>query len=85
MDSNIYFMIFDVSEIDKINFNQVIQTSEYSTRKSIDELKTFVKWENIDIPSSILNLTTKQGPYNYIEMLEILATSEWSPPFPPVN
>ncbi len=80
MDSNIFFMIFNVSELNKIDFEQVKETSIDTVRKSIDGVKTFVKWEEQPVPSSVQNLTTKQGPYNYNEMLEILNTSEWKLP-----
>jgi len=70
------FMIFNVSEIDKIDFTQVHETSADTVRKSIDETLTFVKWEG-EIPSSVLSLTTSEGPYTYDEILEILNTPEW--------
>jgi len=71
------FMIFNVSELSQINFNEVFETSEETVRKSIDETKTFVKWDG-DIPSSVSSLTTKEGPYTYEEILTILSTPEWS-------
>ena len=76
------FMIFEVSELDQIDFNEVFETSIDTVRKSVDETKTFVKWDGTTIPSSVAALTTKEGPYTYNEMLEILATPEWSDPNP---
>jgi hypothetical protein len=73
------FMIFDVSELDKIDFTQVEETSIDTVRKSIDEIKTFVKWDG-DTPSFIQDLITKQGPYTYDEILTILSTEEWTSP-----
>jgi hypothetical protein len=71
-------MIFSVTELDQIDFTQVYETSIDTVRKSVDETKTFVKWDGETIPTSVENLTTKEGPYNYEEILEILSTSEWS-------
>jgi hypothetical protein len=71
-------MIFNVSELSQIDFTQVLETSSETVRKSIDETKTFVKWNGSEMPSSVQSLTTKQGPYTYDEMLTILATEEWS-------
>jgi hypothetical protein len=71
------FMIFSVTELDKIDFAQVIETSLDTVRKSIDGALTFVKWDG-ETPSSVLNLTTKQGPYTYGEILNILAGPEWT-------
>jgi hypothetical protein len=76
------FMIFEVSELDQIDFNQVLETSIDTVRKSVDETETFVKWDGSTIPSSVAGLTTKEGPYTYDEMLEILATPEWTDPNP---
>lgn len=77
------FMIFNVSELNQIDFSQVCETSIDTVRKSVDETKTFVKW-NGTIPDCVDNLTTKEGPYTYGEILAILSTTEWSKPFPPV-
>jgi hypothetical protein len=76
------FMIFNVSELPQIDFTQVLETSIDTVRKSIDQTKTFVKWDGTIIPSSVDSLTTKEGPYTYEEMLTILATPEWTDPNP---
>jgi hypothetical protein len=76
-----YFMIFAVSELNQIDFNYVLETDINTVRKSVDKLKTFVKWDG-DIPECVANLTTKEGPYTYEEMLDILATPEWTDPNP---
>lgn len=73
------FMIFSTTELDQIDFTQVHETSIDTVRKSVDETLTFVKWDG-DIPSSVATLTTKQGPYTYTEMLDILAGPEWTTP-----
>lgn len=72
------FMIFNTSELDNIDFEQVLETSAETVRKSLDGNLTFVKWDGETIPSSVANLTTKNGPYSYEEMLEILNGPEWS-------
>ena len=77
------FMIFNLSELFKINFNEVLETDSNTVRKSVDETKTFVKWDGPDIPLSVLSLSTKEGPYTYDEMIQILATPEWTDPNPP--
>jgi hypothetical protein len=74
-------MIFNVSELNQIDFTQVHETSQDTVRKSVDETKTFVKWDG-ETPSSIASLTTKEGPYTYEEILNILATEEWTDPNP---
>jgi hypothetical protein len=76
------FMIFNVSELPNVDFTQVLETSIDTVRKSVDETKTFVKWDGEAIPSSVEVLTTKEGPYTYDEILEILSTEEWTDPNP---
>jgi hypothetical protein len=73
------FMIFNVSELTNIDFNQVLETSSDTVRKSVDGTKTFVKWEGTT-PTCVSNLTTKEGPYTYGEILTILSTSTWTDP-----
>lgn len=73
------FMIFNVSELNQIDFTKVLETSTETVRKSVDETKTFVKWEGT-MPDCVSNLTTKEGPYTYEQILVILSTPEWSSP-----
>jgi hypothetical protein len=79
--TNRQFMIFNVSELNQINFTEVLETSSETVRRSVDGTKTFVKWEG-DQPLFISTLTTKEGPYTYSEILSILATPEWTDPNP---
>lgn len=72
------FMIFNVSELPSINFNEVLETSAETVRKSVDGTRTFVKWDGESVPECVTNLTTKEGPYTYNEIIEIMSTSEWS-------
>ena len=78
------FMIFLVTELDKINFDQVLETSADTVRRSVDGTKTFVKWDN-EMPSCVNDITNKEGPYTYTEMLEILSGEEWTQPMEDMN
>ena len=73
------FAIFSLTEIDKIDFTQVLETSADTLRKSVDESKTFVKWDG-EQPEFVSELTTFEGPYTYTEILDILSTPEWTAP-----
>ena len=79
------YIIFNVSEIDQIDFNQVLETSAETLRKSVDGNLTFVKYIDEEIPSSVAALTTKQGPYTQTQILEILSTPEWTPIAPEIR
>ena len=77
------FMIFNVSELGQIDFSTVLETSAETVRKSVDETKTFVKYD-MPMPSSVASLTSKSQEYTYDEILTILATPEWTDPNPPM-
>lgn len=75
--NNRQFMVFNISEITNINFDEVLETSIETIRKSVDGSKIFVKWDGDKIPNSVDSLTTKEGPYTYDEILKVLETPEW--------
>ena len=77
-------MIFNVSELNQIDFSTVLETSAETVRKSVNQTKTFVKWDGDIIPQCVQNLTKKEGPYTYDEILVILSTPEWTDPKPMV-
>ena len=70
------FIIFNINEVNKIEFAEVLETSINTVRKSIDGTKTFVKWDTSEYPTFISSLTNPEGPYTYEEILEILNNSE---------
>jgi len=73
------YVIFNVNELDKINFDEVQETSIDTVRKSKDKTLTFVKYDVDIMPVSVSNLETKQGPYSFDEIKEILLADEWKP------
>ena len=73
------YVIFDCSELPSVNFSEVMETSADTVRKSVDQTKTFVKYEGAQ-PASVAALTTKSQEYTHEEILAILATSEWTAP-----
>lgn len=74
------YLIFNLSEIDLIDFNQVMENSPETIRKSLNNAKSFVKWEGSKMPSSLNGLQTKEGPYSHSEMVKIMTSREWSNP-----
>jgi hypothetical protein len=78
MFENRKYLIFNMSEIDIINFSSVLETSVDTIRKSVDETLTFVKWDG-STPSFVSNLSTSQGPYTHTEILSVLSTETWAP------
>jgi hypothetical protein len=75
-DMDINYIIFDVSELNLIDFGQVIEHSPETLRYSIDGTKTFIKWIGNE-PTFISSLMTKSTIYNNEDMMTILHTDEW--------
>jgi len=73
------FVIFNVSELGDVDFNQVYETSALTVRKSVDETLTFVKYD-LPQPPSVQALSTKSQEYTYEEILSILETPTWTDP-----
>jgi hypothetical protein len=76
------YLIIDAVEIAIVDFDDVRESSPQTLRFSVDQTKTIIKWDG-DTPACIANLTTAEGPYTNEEILAILATEEWTPPFNP--
>ena len=76
MYENRQYAIFSLTEIDKIDFSQVCETSAETIRKNVAETKSFIKWDG-DQPEFVNTLETLEGPYTYTEILEILSGEEW--------
>lgn len=72
------FVIFSVTEVPLVNFDEVYETSPETLRESIDGTLTFVKYD-LPAPSSVVSLTTKSQEYTLEEILVILNSSEWNP------
>ena len=63
MYDNRNYLIIPVSEVSKVDFSQVCETSPETLRKSVDETKTFVKWDQAPYnpePYQITNAETNQ-------------------------
>ena len=87
------YLIIPVAEVSKIDFNQVCETSAETLRKSVDQSKTFVKWDGEAIPQFVVtdefgdsisypitDIVGCEGPYSYEEILQILSGPEWTAP-----
>ena len=71
-----HYVIIPYSEVNTIDFNQVLETDVNTVRKSLDGTKTFVKYED-DMPSSVTAVEGKSQEYSHSEILEILVTDDW--------
>ena len=71
-----------MTEVGLVDFNEVLETSEETLRLSVDNLQTVIKWDGGE-PSFVSTLSSYDGPYTHTEILDILATPEWTDPNPP--
>lgn len=73
------YVIIPATEINNINFSEVLETSAETCRLSTDRTKTIVKYEGAQ-PPTVAALSTKSQEYTHEEILAILATPEWTAP-----
>ena len=78
MFENRNYLIFNMSQVDSVDFSAVLETSADTLRLSVDETKSFVKWDG-ETPSFVSDLTNTEGPYSHSQILEILAGEDWTP------
>lgn len=79
--------------VTSVNFSKVLQTSKDTLRYSLDNTKTFIKYDSVRQPNFLSSITCfcidcgcsedmwcMQGitEYNHSEILTILQTNEWS-------
>lgn len=80
MENSKLYCIINVDDIDKINFNDVIETCPESLRLSVDGTKTFVKYreEQPDCLFSIAGNLMGLHEYTHEEFLGVLKGPEWT-------
>ena len=76
---NRHYVVFDLSEVDTIDFSEVMETSADTLRKNLANTQSFVKYES-DMPASITALNTRSQEYTHAEILALLAGEEWTDP-----
>jgi len=79
MYENREYLIIPATEVPKVDFSLVCETSAETLRYSVDETKTFIKWDG-EAPAFVADLVGTEGPYTYTEILDILSTPEWTAP-----
>lgn len=80
MVSDLTYVIFSSNEVDKIDFNEVMETSLNTLRYSLDGTLTFVKWNTVSVPVCVEQLQTRSQYYNHDQMLQHLSTDVWYDP-----
>jgi hypothetical protein len=71
------YVIFNVEELNKVDFTKVMEDSADTVRISPDRLKAVVAWHG-DEPNFVAELETKEGVYNKEQVLPILRNEYWN-------
>ena len=79
MFDNRKYVIIPATEINNVNFTEVLETSVETCRYSVDKSKTFVKYEG-EMPESVAAIEGKSAEYSHSEILDILSGEEWTAP-----
>jgi hypothetical protein len=67
------YVIINSSDLDTVDFDQILETSSDTLSYSLDGTKTFVKFDG-DTPSFLIG----EPQYTQEEILTILSGPEWS-------
>jgi hypothetical protein len=76
---NRHYVVFDLTEVDIIDFSEVMETSADTLRNNLANAQSFVKYEG-DMPASVTALTTKSQEYTHEEILALLSGTDWTDP-----
>ena len=71
------YVIFNIEELNKVDFTKVMEDSADTVRISPDRLKAVVAWYD-DEPEFVATLETKEGVYSKEEVLPILRSDYWN-------
>ena len=74
-----HYVVFNLTEVDTIDFSEVMETSADTLRKNLANTQSFVKYEG-DMPPSVAALTTRSQEYTHEEILTLLAGTDWTDP-----
>lgn len=79
MNHDLRYVIFNITELDNIDFSQVLTTSAETVRINIANTQTFVKYEG-EMPSSVVALSSRSIEYSHEEMKIITNGDDWTDP-----
>lgn len=74
-----HYVVFDLTEVDTIDFSEVMETSADTLRKNLANTQSFVKYKGA-MPASVTALTTRSQEYTHEEILALLGGADWTDP-----
>ena len=83
MSNHNTYAVIELTEIDKIDFTQVGESSVFTVRKSLDDTQFVIKWLEGYIPTFITDgSVVPLSEMNHEAALILMATEAWSEPIP---
>jgi hypothetical protein len=77
------YAVINLTDIDKIDFQQIGETSAFTIRKSLDDTQFVIKWKDGYTPTFITDgSVVPVETYNHADILELMSTPAWSEPIP---
>ena len=70
------YVVIDASDLDNVDFNEVLETGKETCILSLDGSKSFIKYEG-EMPSSVSALNNKSEEYTHTQILDITSSNEW--------
>lgn len=74
--AEVTYMIIAVDELEKVKFEDILQTSPETMRYSVDNTLTVISWEG-KTPDFVADLEYTKGPYTHAEIMPIMNSAEW--------
>lgn len=71
------YVILNVEDIHKINFDEVLETSKDTLAYSLDGSRTYVSWYGSEVPPCIYDLTTKSEIMTYDTFIGHIHLGGW--------
>ncbi len=75
-----HYVTIDMSEVSKLDFSELMETSSDTLRVSNDGTKTFVKYGHHE-PHCLEECATKSQEYSHDDFLVVLSGPEWNVDF----
>ena len=84
--NHLTYAICDIAiDMQNVDFSQVSQSSGITCRRSLDDTLFVIKYPTGVIPTFInTGIVTPSETLDHSEVLELMATPEWSDPNPPI-
>ena len=70
------YLIIPITELDKVDFSQLVITSIDNLRYNNERTKAIIEWDVID-PAFLNQLNNSEGSYSADEMSIVLSNPEW--------